>query len=126
MKKKILVVDDDTQQKSLYMEVFQVKGFEVSSASDGLEGLETALKQRPDLVFTGIIMPRMDGFELIKNLRANVATSSIPVVLFSHLGRAEDKARAAKIPNVYFMVKGFDGPNDILKKVEELIDGAVK
>lgn len=122
--KKILVVDDDSTQRDLYVEVFQNKGFEVFSASDGLEGLEVTLKQKPDLVFTGIMMPRMDGFEFIKKLRANETTLKLPVILFSHLGRNEDRAKAGKLSNVIFMVKGFDGPVDILKKVEELIDGS--
>jgi CheY-like chemotaxis protein len=121
MKKTILVVDDDTVQKDLYTDVFKNKGYDVISAIDGLEGLETALKNKPDLVFTGIIMPRMDGFEMIKNLRANVVTANIPVMMFSHLGREEDKEKAKKIPNVYFLVKGFDSPKEILKQIAELI-----
>ncbi|MBX4191817.1 MAG: response regulator [Candidatus Doudnabacteria bacterium] len=64
MKKRILVVDDDAVQKDLYSDVFKDKGYEVIPAADGLEGLEVALKEKPDLIFTGIIMPRMDGFEI--------------------------------------------------------------
>jgi CheY-like chemotaxis protein len=121
MKKTILVVDDDIVQKELYTDVFKGKGYDVITAGDGLEGLDTALKHKPDLVFTGIIMPRMDGFEMIKNLRANVATANTPVMMFSHLGREEDKEKAKQIPNVYFLVKGFDSPKEILRQIAELI-----
>lgn len=119
--KKILVVDDDIAQRDFYIEFFKQKGFEVLSAEDGLAGLEKALKEKPDLVFTGIIMPRMDGFELIKNLRTNAVTAKTPVILFSHLGREEDRVKAEKLPGVVFMIKGMDGPKVILEKIQELI-----
>ena len=124
MKKKILVVDDDLEQQDLYVDIFKGKGFAVISAKDGLEGLDEALKEKPDLVFSGIIMPRMDGFEFIRNLRSNVATAQTPVILFSHLGREEDRERANKLSKVEFMVKGIDGPKDILNKIETLIGPA--
>jgi CheY-like chemotaxis protein len=124
MKKKILVVDDDLVQRDLYTELFEGKKFEVMTANDGLAGLELALKAKPDLVFSGIIMPRMDGFEMVRNLRANIATAEIPVMMFSHLGREEDKEKAGKFSNVTFLVKGYDSPADILKKTEDLIGAA--
>lgn len=124
MKMKILVVDDDKEQKDLFVEIFKDKGYEVISAEDGLEGLAVALKQMPSLVFTGIIMPRMDGFEFIRNLRNNVTTAHTPVIMFSHLGREEDREKANQLTGVEFFVKGVDHPTNILKKVEELIGGS--
>src|SRR3989344_7918655 len=109
---KILVVDDDFQSREVYLELFRSKGYEVIPADDGLEGLELALKSRPDLVFTGIIMPRMDGFEFIRNLRVNITTAKVPVIMFSHLGREEDRQKAKSLAGVEFMVKGIDGPKD--------------
>lgn len=124
--KKILVVDDDFGQRDLYAELFRRRGFDVLIGADGLQGLEIALKDKPDLVFTGIIMPRMDGFELVRNLRNNVATVLVPVIMFSHLGREEDKEKAEKLKDVHFMVKGYDDLKDILAKAEELLDLAPK
>ena len=121
MAKKILVADDDFEQRDLYLELFRANGFAVVSADDGLEALEKALKEKPDLVFTGIVMPRMDGFELIHNLRNNVVTANIPVVMFSHLGREEDKEKARALSHVDFMVKGYDSPAVILKKIKALL-----
>lgn len=119
--KKILVVDDDNKQRELYVELFGNHGFQVESANDGLEGLEKALANPPDLVFTGIIMPRMDGFEFIHNLRNNAVTVITPVIMFSHLGRQEDREKAKKLNDVHFMLKGYDDPNKILAKVKELL-----
>src|SRR6185503_21146919 len=126
MKKKILVVDDDRDQRDLYVEVFEGKGYEVISANDGLEGLGVALKDTPHLVFTGIIMPRMDGFEFIRNLRNNVTTAHLPVVMFSHLGREEDRERAKLLSGVEFFVKGVDSPATIVKKIEDIIGTSEK
>ncbi len=122
MKKKILVADDDFEQRDLYVELFREKGYDVIPANDGLEALDKALKEKPDLIFTGIVMPRMDGFELIRNLRTNVVTARTPVIMFSHLGREDDRAKAVGLSGVEFMVKGYDGPPKILQKVQHLLD----
>lgn len=121
--KRILVADDDFEQRDLYLELFRGQGFEVISANDGLDALEKALKDKPDLVFTGIIMPRMDGFELIRNLRNNIATADTPVIMFSHLGRESDRKNAQTLYRVEFVVKGYDTPASILKKAQELLVG---
>lgn len=122
--RKILVADDDFDQRDLYMELFKENGYEVISADDGLEALEKIFKEMPDLVFTGIIMPKMDGFELIRNMRNNVATSLIPVIMFSHLGREEDRQKASALRRVNFVVKGYDSPMAILNTVNELMSNS--
>ena len=121
--KKILVVDDDLVQRDLYQQIFTDHGFEVIEADDGQAAWEKLQKTKVDLLFTGIDMPRMDGFTLIKKFRGQKANMFIPVIVFSHLGRPEDRMKAKAFLLVYFMVKGYDGPVSILKKVEELIAG---
>lgn len=118
---KILIADDDAEQRELYAELFRENGLGVTEAPDGLMALDLALKQKFDLIFTGIIMPRMDGFELIRNLRNNVATALTPVMMFSHLGREEDRQKAIKLNRVTFVVKGYDSPSEILDKVKGLV-----
>ena len=66
---KILLVDDEVNTRDLYSDVFHSAGFTVSAANDGLEALEVMSKDRPDIVFTGVIMPRMDGFGFIEGVR---------------------------------------------------------
>ncbi len=118
---KILVVDDDLEQRDLYLQLFRDADFEVDAASDGQEAWEKIHKSPPDLVFTGIIMPRMTGFQLIDKLRSNQTTVLMPVIMFSHLGRDEDRKKAANLSGVEFMIKGYDGPGKILKTAKELI-----
>ncbi len=119
--KLILVVDDDEDSRHFYREVFKKANFSVLTAKDGLDGLDAAMRERPDLIFTGIIMPRMDGFELIKNMRSNVATALIPVVMFSHLGREEDKRRAQELGVRDFIVRSIIPPKEIVDRVKTIL-----
>ena len=119
-KTKILIVDDDHNVRNLYSDVFQEKGFDVYEAIDGSDGLDKAQKISPDLVFTGIVMPRLDGFGLIEALRNNAATNKIPIIMSSHLGREEDKKKAEKMGVTDFIVLGYYKPYEVVEKVRAL------
>jgi len=114
----ILVVDDDESSRHLYREVFRNAGFHVLTASDGLEGLDIAIRERPDIIFTGIVMPRMDAFEMMRNLQKNVKTSTIPVIIFSHLGREEDKRKAQELGAKDFIVRSIITPQQVVERVK--------
>lgn len=118
---KMLLVDDDVDTRSLYAEVFRAAGFEVREAKDGLEGLDMATAERPDVVFTGIIMPRMDGFALTEALRSNVTTASIPIAFSSHLGRQEDQKRAKEMGVNDFIVRDVVTPNEAVVRIQSLV-----
>lgn len=123
MKEKfnIIVIDDDADMRDLYVEVFKENGFSVREAKDGLEGLEMINQEIPDVVFSGIIMPRMDGFTLVETLKKNVATASIPVVFLSHLGREEDEKRAKEIGVKKFIVQGMMPLKEVISTVRSLL-----
>jgi DNA-binding response OmpR family regulator len=117
---KVLIVDDDDVIRETYVQIFKQKKAEVISAIDGVEGLDLATKEMPDVIMTGIIMPRMDGFQLIKALRENVQTSEIPIVILSHLGREEDRKKAEDLGIVNFIVQGSVTPNELVDRVKNL------
>jgi len=122
----ILIVDDDVNTRELYADVFHVAGFEVTQAGDGLEALESLQSAEvihPDVVFSGIIMPRMDGFSLLEALKRNVSTASIPVVFSSHLGRIEDKKRAEELGAAGFFVLGMISAADVVAGINALLLG---
>lgn len=112
---KILIVDDDVHTRSMYSEIFQNKGYEVFEAVDGVEGLDAATLKSPDVIFTGIIMPRMDGFGLVEALKKNIATSNIPVFISSHMGREVDRAKANELGVKGFIVRDMTPPNKVLE-----------
>ncbi len=120
---KILIVDDNGDIRSMYAEVFKKSGFfEVEEAIDGLDGLDRATKNIPDVIFTGIIMPRMDGFDLMRSLKKNVSTKDIPVLISSHMGREEDQKTAMDLGAKDFIVKTMNTPNEIMEKVKAMFN----
>jgi PleD family two-component response regulator len=119
-KYKILIVDDDAEARSLYAEVFKTEGFRVIEAEDGLDGINKAIANIPDVIFTGIIMPKMDGFGLKEALSKNVATSNIPVVMSSHIGREEDRKKAEEAGVKDFFVAGMVTPKEVVARVIRL------
>lgn len=121
-KKKILIIDDNEDIRSLYVEVFKREGFEVEEAVDGLEGLDKAIKNVPDVVFSGIMMPRMDGFALKEALSKNVATANIPMALSSHMGRKEDEVRAKEMGIKDFIVQSMVTPKQVVEQIRAIWD----
>ncbi len=119
-KYKILIVDDDAEVRSLYGEVFKAEGFKVMEAVDGLDGINKAIANVPDVIFTGIIMPKMDGFGMKEALSKNVATSNIPVVMSSHMGREEDRKKAEEAGVKEFFVAGMVTPKEVVARVIRL------
>lgn len=122
-KRKILLVDDDVPTREMYAEVFKNAEFEVIEASDGLEGLDMAIKESPDVIFTGIIMPKMDGFQMMEAMKKNVATADIPVLISSHMGKEEDRQKANLLGARYFVVRGFSTPKEVVENVNSLFLG---
>lgn len=118
---KIVVIDDNEEFRSLYAEVFRDAGFQVTEAKDGLEGLEKINQDVPDIVFTGIIMPKMDGFSLVEALKKNVSTAMIPVVFLSHLGRKEDEDRAMELGVKKFYIQGMVSVHEIVRSVQSIL-----
>jgi DNA-binding response OmpR family regulator len=74
----------------------------------------------PDIIFTGIVMPRMDGFSMIEALKKTVMTSGIPIVISSHMGREEDKARADALGVKDFIIRGTTRPIEVLERIDSL------
>lgn len=122
-KKKILIVDDDQLLLGTYSSVFRTNGFDVETASDG----ETALKMLqgdsalPDIVFTGIKMPGMEGFELIEKMRADPRLAKIPVAVSSHRGLDEDKKRSESLGVADFIIQGFTTPAEVARRVNVIL-----
>jgi len=116
-KRHILIVDDDDFTREMYANVFRNADFEVSEAHDGVEGLDIATQILPDIVFTGIVMPRMDGFSFMEALAKNTATASLPVVVSSHLGREDDRRRAEQLGAKDFVVRDTTTPREVVEAV---------
>lgn len=120
-KKKILIVDDDEITINIYSVKLREEGLEVLAARDGQEAWEIIQSgQIPDIIFTGIVMPRMNGFELIEKLHADPKLTSIPVAVFSHRNRPEDRERAEKLGVDDFIARDFTAPVEVIRRLKLL------
>ena len=93
MSGKVLVVDDEEGIRVLCRVNLELGGFTVFEAADGVEAIEVAQAERPDVIFLDLMMPRMDGWETLKRLREDDATDTIPVVLLTARTSEEDQIR---------------------------------
>lgn len=118
---KILVIDDDADTRSLYADAFRTVHFSVREGKDGLDGIRLVSEDIPDVIVTGIIMSRMDGFGLVEALQKNVATAHIPIVFISHLGREEDKKRAQELGVKAFLLRNMTSPRDMIRRVNDIL-----
>ena len=91
MAEKILIVDDDLDTLRLVGLMLQRQGYVISAASNGEQGLEKAIQEKPDLVLLDLMMPGMDGYEVTRRLRRNPSTASIPILLFTAKNQLDDK-----------------------------------
>ena len=90
---RVLVVDDEEGIRVLCRVNLELGGYEVIEAADGVEALEMARSKRPDLIFLDVMMPRMDGWEVLEHLKEEAATANIPVVLLTARTSEEDQIR---------------------------------
>ena len=116
-----MLVDDVEDTRTLYADLLRTAGFDVREAADGLEGLEKVNQTVPDLVVSGIIMPRMDGFMLAEALKRTINTMNVPIMFLSHLGRQEDEARARAMGVNDFFVTTMTPPHDIIGRIRGLL-----
>jgi CheY-like chemotaxis protein len=91
---RILYVEDHPAQRDIMAQMLKHSGYEVAVASDGIEGVEKARSWSPDLILMDLRMPRMDGFEAIKELRKEPSTADIPIIAISAWASAKHKNRA--------------------------------
>ncbi len=123
---KILIVDDDKLMVKMYQGKFEDDGFEVAVAVDGQAGFDTALEFKPDLILLDIMMPKVDGLEMLKKLKNNEAAKNIPVILLTNVGGSdEDVERGLSLGAVAYMVKAHYDAKDVVKKVKEILGGYV-
>ena len=115
---KILLVEDDKFLRELIARKLIQEEYEVSEVVDGEEALKFLAKERPDLVLLDLILPGIDGFEVLSRLKEDVNLASIPVIILSNLGQKEDVERGLKLGAVDYLVKAHFTPNEIIEKVK--------
>ena len=119
---KILLIEDEEMLANMYEVKFNNEGFDIEKALDGESGLEKAKSILPDFILLDIIMPKMDGFAVLKALKEDVKTKNIPVMLLTNLGQEEDIERGKELGIVGYLVKANTTPSEVVKAVKNKLN----
>jgi DNA-binding response OmpR family regulator len=117
---KILVVDDDLDTLKLVGTTLEKQGFLIVAAKDGLEALDKVAQHNPDLILLDIMMPKMDGYEVTRRLRANPATSGIPIILFTAKAQVDDKVAGLEVGADDYLTKPTH-PAELVARVRSIL-----
>jgi two-component system, OmpR family, response regulator VicR len=120
MKKILFIEDEPTLQKELE-EILNQENFQILSSFDGTQGLEMAKKEKPDLILLDLILPKKDGFEVLKELKADDKLKGIPVIILSNLEGTGDVEKALELGATTYLVKANYELNDVIAKIKEFL-----
>lgn len=115
--KKILFVDDDQHIVQLYSAVFSKAGFNFSTASNGLEAIEKASTEKPDLLLLDIMLPDLNGLDVLKKLKQNPQTADITVWMITNLPEQMNEATAVSYGASGYLVKSAHTPKQVVEKI---------
>lgn len=116
--KKVLVVEDEATLQKALNDVLSGEGFEVVSALDGEKGFQMAKDEKPDIILLDIILPKMDGFEVLTRLKSAEETKEIPVIILTNLSDLENIQKALDLGATTYLVKADFHLDDVLKKIK--------
>lgn len=120
---KILLIDDDQDTRNIYQELLTEAGYELDFAVNGKEGLTKILEDGYDLILLDIMMPKMDGLQVLKKLKEDqkIAGNNTPIVVLSALDHENVIQEALKLGAKDYLIKSNFSPDEILKKIEEFL-----
>jgi DNA-binding response OmpR family regulator len=118
MAKKILIIEDEKLLRELLVRKLSGKDFEVVEAIDGGDGLKKIKEIKPDLVLLDLVLPGIDGFEVLSTIKKDPAIASIPVIILSNLGQKEEIEKGLNLGAVDFLIKASFTPQEIVDKIK--------
>lgn len=118
---KILMIEDDPLVSRMYTKVFRFEGIDVEVAKDGQEGIDKAKTMKPDLIFCDVMMPRMNGIQVLETLKSDVNTKDIPMIMLTNLSGTHDAENAVRKGAAGYMVKSEYRPKEIAQKAKQYL-----
>jgi DNA-binding response OmpR family regulator len=119
--KKILFVEDEPNLQKTIGEILRQKSYKIFGAFDGVAGIEMVEKENPDLILLDLILPKKDGFEVLKELKANEKFKNIPVIILTNLEGTGDVEKALDLGATTYLVKANYKLEDIVEKIEGIL-----
>ncbi len=119
---KILLIEDDPFLLSMYATKFQLENFEVIAADDGEKGLALAEEAKPDIILLDVLMPKLNGFEVLEKLKADKKTEKIPVILLTNLNQKDEIERGISLGADDYLIKAHFLPAEVVSKIKKVIN----
>lgn len=120
MKKKILIIDDNTDLQEMFRIYFEDAGYLVYISDDGLKGITEMLDLKPDIILLDLMMPQMNGFEVLETIR-DYSSIKTPIIICSSLSQEEDIKKAYELGAEWYIKKSEVTPEEIVKKVSKFL-----
>jgi len=121
MAKTILIIEDDRFLRELIAQKLKNEQYEVLEAVDGEEGIKMIKDGKPNLVLLDLILPGIDGFEVLSRAKQDNAVSNIPIIILSNLGQKEDIERGLNLGAIDYLIKAHFTPKEIIEKVKKAL-----
>lgn len=118
---QILVIEDEPALRDIYSTKLRIEGFDVIEAEDGIEGFDVAIRRSPAIILLDVVLPIKDGFEVLKDLKANPKTANIPVMILSNLGQEYEVKRGIALGAECFLTKANLTPTHIVEQVRKVL-----
>ena len=118
---KILIVEDDTFLAGMYVTKLGLEHFKTELAVDGKSALEKAKKFMPDLILLDVLLPKMNGFEVLKELKQAPETKLIPVILLTNLGQKSDVLKGLEAGAADYLIKAHFMPSEVVEKIKHIL-----
>ena len=122
MAKKILIIEDDKFLRDLIARKLISEGFDISEAVDGEEGIKKITEEKPDLVLLDLILPSIDGFEVLSRMKGNPSCASIPVIILSNLGQKEEVEKGLELGATKYLIKAHYIPSEVVEEIKKLLN----
>lgn len=120
-KAAVLLMEDEKMLAEMYATKFKMEGYAVKRAFDGQTGLDLARKSKPDIILLDVIMPKLDGFSVLKELKKDPSLKAVPVLLLTNLGQEDDIKKGRELGAVDYFVKSNHSPSEIVEKVKGIL-----
>lgn len=118
---KVMVVEDDAALREIYSIRITAEGYNVVSAGDGEEALATAVREKPDLILSDVMMPKISGFDMLDILRTTPETANIKVVMMTALSGEDQRQRGERLGADRYLVKSQVGIEDVVNAIHEVL-----
>lgn len=122
MSKKVLIIEDDKFLRELLGKKLSSLGYNSILAVDGEEGLEKIKSEKPDVVLLDLILPGINGFEVLENSKKDPTINEIPIIILSNLGQKEDIEKGKGLGAKDFLVKAHFTPQEIVNKLQTILN----